>query len=345
MKYSCNFLLCSVLVSGWLSADASIPAFGQDSSAAAESASAKALPQTLAPLASDQSRLGQSTVNSTDASILDNAQTSLGSDTTVQERVPLLRPDSGSRDLTPALALDEPRLPASNQPVAADRPNSHQPADLTRSEPGASRQSTEPVAGVPPANQSHAAQSSDLSHLNLAALKQTQTLIPNLHIVSPALLRGGQPSDQALQLLQQSGIKTVINLRNEPLLTAQEEAQAKAYGLQYANIPMDIFSRPSDLSVRRFLAIVNDPRNQPVYVHCLHGQDRTGTMCAIYRMTQQSWSFDQAHQEMVAYGFRPLLTQLTQTVYSYAPRDSRPSTLPTGSFVQDLRQRAKNFIK
>ena len=39
-----------------------------------------------------------------------------------------------------------------------------------------------------------------------------------------------------------------------------------------------------------FLKIVNDPKNQPVYVHCVGGRHRTGVMTAIYRMTVDKWS-------------------------------------------------------
>jgi protein-tyrosine phosphatase len=35
----------------------------------------------------------------------------------------------------------------------------------------------------------------------------------------------------------------------------------------------------------------------PIYVHCLHGQDRTGYVIAAYRMLIQGWSFKRAYQE------------------------------------------------
>ncbi len=33
-----------------------------------------------------------------------------------------------------------------------------------------------------------------------------------------------------------------------------------------------------------FLRIVTDPKRVPVLVHCQAGADRTGTMCAVYRI-------------------------------------------------------------
>ena len=52
-----------------------------------------------------------------------------------------------------------------------------------------------------------------------------------------------------------------------------------------------------------FLKVVNDPKNQPVYVHCVGGRHRTGVMTAIYRMTIDKWTSDQAFNEMKQYKF------------------------------------------
>jgi protein tyrosine/serine phosphatase len=40
-----------------------------------------------------------------------------------------------------------------------------------------------------------------------------------------------------------------------------------------------------------------------VYVHCQRGADRTGTLCAAYRMVVQGWTHEQALQEMTQGGF------------------------------------------
>ncbi|MFT6863841.1 MAG: protein tyrosine/serine phosphatase [Akkermansiaceae bacterium] len=38
------------------------------------------------------------------------------------------------------------------------------------------------------------------------------------------------------------------------------------------------------------MKIATDPQKTPVLVHCLHGSDRTGAMCAAYRIVVQGWS-------------------------------------------------------
>jgi protein tyrosine/serine phosphatase len=53
----------------------------------------------------------------------------------------------------------------------------------------------------------------------------------------------------------------------------------------------------------QFLQVVDDPANQPVFVHCVGGRHRTGVMTAAYRMARQGWTPDQAFQEMKSYKF------------------------------------------
>jgi protein tyrosine/serine phosphatase len=50
---------------------------------------------------------------------------------------------------------------------------------------------------------------------------------------------------------------------------------------------------------------MDDPANYPVWVHCTAGRDRTGAMCAVYRMEYDHWSAEQALAEMREYGFDP----------------------------------------
>ncbi len=60
---------------------------------------------------------------------------------------------------------------------------------------------------------------------------------------------------------------------------------------------------PDPENVNRFLKIVTDGSRTPVFVHCRHGADRTGTVCAIYRIATEGWSKDEAIEEMTKGGF------------------------------------------
>ena len=67
------------------------------------------------------------------------------------------------------------------------------------------------------------------------------------------------------------------------------------------------------------MAIVTDPAARPVYVHCLHGVDRTGTMIAIYRMEIEGWRPSEALAEMEHFGAHGLLHDLRRSVGAYTP--------------------------
>jgi protein tyrosine/serine phosphatase len=66
---------------------------------------------------------------------------------------------------------------------------------------------------------------------------------------------------------------------------------------------------------------VNDPAQQPVYVHCKGGKHRTGVMTAVYRMEKDSWNAERAFSEMKRYKFGAdfLHSEFKQFVYGYRP--------------------------
>jgi protein tyrosine/serine phosphatase len=172
------------------------------------------------------------------------------------------------------------------------------------------------------------------------SLKPAMEAIPNVRVVSPALVRGGQPSEEGLKLLKEAGVKTIVNLRNEEVLVAREERIARQLGLKFVNIPQDAFNQPAESDIRKFLSTVDESANQPVFVHCLYGQDRTGTMVGIYRIKYQGWTASQAFDEMVSCGFKPGLANLTRAVYGYAASNGRPEKMPGADvIVRDLKRR------
>jgi tyrosine-protein phosphatase SIW14 len=73
--------------------------------------------------------------------------------------------------------------------------------------------------------------------------------------------------------------------------------------MKFHRIGMSDKSQPSAEQAELFLKIVNDPANQPVFIHCKGGRHRTGAMTAIYRITNDGWSADKAYQEMKQYDF------------------------------------------
>ena len=142
--------------------------------------------------------------------------------------------------------------------------------------------------------------------------------LENVGRVAPGLYRGGAPDAEGVPSLKALGIRTVINLRH--FHGAREEQLVRAQGLEYVRIVLESSDAPSDEDVRRFLAIVADARRQPVYFHCWRGKDRTGAMCAAYRMAVEGWSLAEARREMEGFGFYPGWQDLSRWVDGFAAR-------------------------
>lgn len=141
--------------------------------------------------------------------------------------------------------------------------------------------------------------------------------IPNFAVVNERLYRGGQPEPDDFARLKELGIHTVINLREDPHQHSQEEIAVKEAGLNYVGLHMNPFFKPKAEEIKQFLATVTNPQNQPVYLHCLHGQDRTGMCVGIYRMVVEGVDFKTAYEEMRALGFHQEFIFLTETAKEY----------------------------
>ena len=143
----------------------------------------------------------------------------------------------------------------------------------------------------------------------------------NFGRVAEGLYRGAQPTDEGLDSLKAMGVRTVVNLRH--FHGSREEQACRDRGLDYVRIQLASSDAPTDEDVKRFLEVATDPGRRPLYFHCMHGQDRTGTMCAAYRMAVDGWPLEKALSEMDAFGFNPLWKDLRAYVRSVPGRLNR----------------------
>ena len=144
--------------------------------------------------------------------------------------------------------------------------------------------------------------------------------LPNFHKVNEVVYRGAQPKIGGLDILRQLGIKTVVNLRDDDARAKQEEADAHVAGLKYFNFPLDRWGRPQDKQVEQLLSIINNPANQPVFVHCQHGADRTGVVIAAYRITHDRWTGKQAAAEAKRFGLKPWQLGMRDYIHDFYKR-------------------------
>lgn len=145
----------------------------------------------------------------------------------------------------------------------------------------------------------------------------------NMAQVAPGVYRGAQPTEKGFERLKQLGIRTVINLRSHH----SERERVEALGMAAVEIPIKAgvggSEPPTDEQIAEFFRIVQDPTRQPVYFHCAHGEDRTGTMAALYRIELDGWTPEQAIEEMQAFGYNDVFRDLIRFVREYKPRGLR----------------------
>ncbi|MBN9523676.1 tyrosine-protein phosphatase [bacterium] len=144
------------------------------------------------------------------------------------------------------------------------------------------------------------------------------THLRNFRAVRPGVLyRSGQLSPTGLDLvLRAYQIRTVVTLRTvrdpgHPYPDAWEAAACAARGARHVRIlPRSWLSDetgvpPAAVAVREFLAVMDDPANHPVLVHCFAGVHRTGTLAAVFRVEFEGWDADAAIAELEKGGFAP----------------------------------------
>lgn len=158
--------------------------------------------------------------------------------------------------------------------------------------------------------------------------------LPNVRInnfgrIDANYYRGGQPAGGDYRDLSALGIKTVINLTSDDG-QANEREMVEQAGMTYVSMPMNTHVPPTFEQVKKFLSLVNDPASHPVFVHCVGGKHRTGVMTAVYRMTQNRWSPDQAFKEMKQYkfGMDMLHPEFKKFVFGYHPNSELTTAVP-----------------
>lgn len=137
--------------------------------------------------------------------------------------------------------------------------------------------------------------------------------LPNFHTVSPGIYRGAAPTEAGLRQLRSKGIRTIIDLRISPKQVKNEKALAERLGFRWLNLPMGS-EPPTSKQVSTLLSTLKKAPDEPVFVHCQHGADRTGCMIGIWRVTQDNWDYAKTYKEMRKYGFKPYYTKLSNAV-------------------------------
>lgn len=149
----------------------------------------------------------------------------------------------------------------------------------------------------------------------------TSTFIGNFRRVDTGLFAGAQPviPQGIKELCDIYHIKTVVDLQAENALEASESLACSQLGVPFYSIPLpgvEIFCELPEAQVRKVLAVIDNPSNWPIFLHCKHGADRTGAIVGIHRI-DSGWSLQDALAEMKRYHNSWLEFGMRDTVEDY----------------------------
>ncbi len=152
---------------------------------------------------------------------------------------------------------------------------------------------------------------------DLAELKPQH--VRNFGEVNQNVLRGGMPTDEALQELKTMGVSLIIDLRQDGPASLHEKQQAEHLGMRYEHVPLRSTTAPSQSEIKQALALLLGEPSGKVYVHCLRGKDRTGTVVACYRIQHDGWNNQRALDEAKSYGMSSLEWKMQAFIRSFTP--------------------------
>ena len=153
--------------------------------------------------------------------------------------------------------------------------------------------------------------------------------VANFHQVDDHVYRGAQPDQQGIENLAKLGIKVVVDLREAGAGTRAEEKWVAAEHMRFVSVPMKGMGAPPLASVRRALDVLEDRSVGPVFVHCEHGKDRTGTVIACYRIEQDRCGAKPALAEARSLGMSRFEKGMQHFILNFHPRAPEGAPLQT----------------
>lgn len=117
--------------------------------------------------------------------------------------------------------------------------------------------------------------------------------------IDDILCRGYRPSENDIKQFKQRGINTIIDFSFETFKDSSPDTEkklAEKYGIKYYNIPFLDTTNPEDDKIEKFFSIIENVKkdNGKIFIHCLHGKNRTGLMCEIYKLKNRISTYDES---------------------------------------------------
>lgn len=101
----------------------------------------------------------------------------------------------------------------------------------------------------------------------------------------------------------------------------QEFELLKNRDIAMERIPVKLGGWPSSENIRQFLDLVDQPRNQPVLVHCAQGVRRTAMMAAAYQQSILGYDKQRAKDEIITFGHSDnTINDIRKFIDAYDPK-------------------------
>lgn len=128
---------------------------------------------------------------------------------------------------------------------------------------------------------------------------QPDSLGVNYVEVSPEIGTAGMLQPDHLEVIEEAGYRTVINLASpaETGSLRNEAGLAARYGMSYYSVPVE-FARPAADDYRRFAEILRRHAGERVYVHC-QMNFRASVFVFLYRALELGIDVDRAYDDVL----------------------------------------------
>lgn len=132
--------------------------------------------------------------------------------------------------------------------------------------------------------------------------------------ITDGIYAGAAPNQDNIATLAQLGVKYVLSL--DQTIANNIKPWLDQYKIKQILIPIEPTTTLTDnlkYLARNIVRILSS--FQPIYVHCLHGSDRTGLAIALYRVAKQHYSVNQAINEAKRYNYGLGISPQTQQLW------------------------------
>ena len=123
--------------------------------------------------------------------------------------------------------------------------------------------------------------------------------IKNFRPVNEHFFTSGQPNEEQLASLQNSGVQVVINLglHDDPSYSLTDEAgTVQALGMEYIHIPVD-FNNPTQQNLTDFITWMKIHENKHTLVHCAANY-RVSAFLGLYLHKEKGWLVEDAFAQL-----------------------------------------------